>query len=277
MPSAFGHRLWARLVRMAPAGIPAGVHRQARVGAGFDLAGIRPFEPGDDPRRLDAGATARRGFPHVRDDRPAPSQALHFVVEGGTRLRSSPSPSPLELAREVISLLAPVAQACGDPIGLTCLGDKGLHHIPPRRDPSAGHACLAQLLADFPSNNTNSELWMGLVPRGALALILTDGLSAALPPQLSALSQRAEVRLLLLRHPWIDEPPSTTGPIIDPASGVVLPPPSKSAWKVWRQKALEQMARTTGVCRFFRETECDNKAIGEMGSLLAELLMGQHS
>jgi hypothetical protein len=102
-------------------------------------------------------------------------------------------------------------------------------------------------------------------------------LSAALPPQLSALSQRAEVRLLLLRHPWIDEPPSTTGPIVDPASGVVLPQPSKSAWKVWRQKALEQMARTTGVCRFFRETECDNKAIGEMGSLLAELLMGQHS
>jgi uncharacterized protein (DUF58 family) len=106
MPNAFGFRLWSRLLRMAPAGIPAGVHRQTRVGTGFDLAGIRPFEPGDDPRRLDAGATARRGFPHVRDDRPSPSQALHFVVEGGSRLTSSPSPSPLDLVREVISLLA---------------------------------------------------------------------------------------------------------------------------------------------------------------------------
>ena len=56
MPNAFGFRLWSRLLRMAPVGIPAGVHRQTRVGTGFDLAGIRPFEPGDDPRRLDAVA-----------------------------------------------------------------------------------------------------------------------------------------------------------------------------------------------------------------------------
>ena len=276
MPNAFGFRLWSRLLRMAPAGIPAGVHRQTRVGTGFDLSGIRPFEPGDDPRRLDAGATARRGFPHVRDDRPSPSQALHFVVEGGSRLTSSPSPSPLDLVREVISLLAPVALSCGDPVGLTSLGDKGLRHLPPRRDPAAGHACMAHLLDGAPSANKNFDLWEGLVPRGALALILTDGLSRTLPLQLTALTQRAEVRLLLVRHPWIDEPPSTIEPVVDPESGAVLPPPSKSAWKIWRQKALEQMAHTTEACRFHRETPCNYRAMETLGSLLAELLMGQH-
>jgi len=56
----------------------------------------------------------------------------------------------------------------------------------------------------------------------------------------------------------------------------VLPPPSKSAWKIWRQKALEQMAHTTETCQFHRETPCNYRAMETLGSLLAELLMGQH-
>src|SRR6186713_3260081 len=35
-------------------------------GSGFDLAEIREYQPGDDVRHLDWGATARTGVPHVR-------------------------------------------------------------------------------------------------------------------------------------------------------------------------------------------------------------------
>lgn len=276
MPDVFGRRLWSRLVRMAPVGVATGVHRQARVGIGFDLTGIRPFEPGDDPRRLDAGATARRGFPHVREDRPTPSQALHFVVEGGARLAASPAPSPLDMAHGVISILAPLALACGDPVGMTRLDANGLLHTPPRRDPTASHACLAQLTPGTHSSTGDSGVWMGLVPRGSLALIITDGLSPVLPPQLSALAQRAEVRLLLLRHPWIDESAPPFMPIADPVSRVVLPPPTKAGWSVWRQEARKHMQKTMDACRYHRETACSKDAMALLGELLGELLAGPH-
>jgi uncharacterized protein (DUF58 family) len=35
-------------------------------GAGTELAQLRPYQPGDDVRRLDPAATARTGIPHVR-------------------------------------------------------------------------------------------------------------------------------------------------------------------------------------------------------------------
>jgi uncharacterized protein (DUF58 family) len=43
-----------------------GDRRAAGVGLGTELAQLRPYEIGDDVRRLDASATARTGQPHVR-------------------------------------------------------------------------------------------------------------------------------------------------------------------------------------------------------------------
>ena len=43
-----------------------GDRRAAGVGAGTELAQLRPYEVGDDVRHIDAAATARTGQPHVR-------------------------------------------------------------------------------------------------------------------------------------------------------------------------------------------------------------------
>ncbi|MGZ4214917.1 MAG: DUF58 domain-containing protein [Solirubrobacteraceae bacterium] len=51
--------------RLVARGLP-GDWRAAGVGRGTELARLRPYEPGDDVRHIDAAATARTGQPHVR-------------------------------------------------------------------------------------------------------------------------------------------------------------------------------------------------------------------
>ena len=49
-------------------GLLAGDFRSNLLGAGTELAMIRPYVPGDDVRRIDWNVTARTGEPHVRVD-----------------------------------------------------------------------------------------------------------------------------------------------------------------------------------------------------------------
>ena len=48
----------------------SGDHRGLGAGDGLDLDRIRPYEPGDDVRRIDWNATARSLVPQVREDVP---------------------------------------------------------------------------------------------------------------------------------------------------------------------------------------------------------------
>src|SRR5207237_4224912 len=47
-------------------GLLAGDYRSAFTGLGSELYQVRPYEPGDDVRRIDWNVTARTGVPHVR-------------------------------------------------------------------------------------------------------------------------------------------------------------------------------------------------------------------
>ena len=47
-------------------GLLAGDYRSTVLGAGTELAQVRPYLPGDDVRRIDWNVTARTGEPHVR-------------------------------------------------------------------------------------------------------------------------------------------------------------------------------------------------------------------
>jgi uncharacterized protein (DUF58 family) len=55
-------------VRRRIDGLLAGEHRSTLHGEGSELAQVRPYEPGDDVRRIDWNVTARTNQPHVRVD-----------------------------------------------------------------------------------------------------------------------------------------------------------------------------------------------------------------
>ena len=66
-----------RRVARGAAGRPA----RAGVGAGTELAQLRPYQVGDDVRHIDAAATARTGEPHVRLHVPERTLTTWIVLD----------------------------------------------------------------------------------------------------------------------------------------------------------------------------------------------------
>ena len=68
-------------LRRRASGVLPGDHLAAGVGAGTELAQLRPYEPGDDVRRLDPAASARTGTPHVRLQVPERAMTTWLVLD----------------------------------------------------------------------------------------------------------------------------------------------------------------------------------------------------
>ena len=68
-------------LRRRASGVLPGDHLTAGLGAGTELAQLRPYEPGDDVRRLDAAASARTGAPHVRLQVPERAITTWLVLD----------------------------------------------------------------------------------------------------------------------------------------------------------------------------------------------------
>ena len=103
------------------------------MGSGTELAQLRPYQPGDDVRQLDAAATARTGVPHVRQHVPerllttwlaldvSPSMAFGTA----DRLKS-------DVAEGVVDVLGALAVRRGGRVGLLTFGGPATRLLPPR-------------------------------------------------------------------------------------------------------------------------------------------------
>ena len=97
-------------------GVLPGDHRGTGVGAGTELAQLRPYEPGDDVRQLDPAASARTLVAHVRQHVPERALTTWIVLDvsasmgfgTATRLKS-------DVAEGVAVVLARLAVRRGGP------------------------------------------------------------------------------------------------------------------------------------------------------------------
>ncbi|WP_445149063.1 DUF58 domain-containing protein [Baekduia sp. Peel2402] len=80
MPHALLDALAIAVTQRVAGSLP-GDRRAAGVGAGTELAQIRPYAFGDDVRRIDAAATARTGEPHVRLEVPERTLTTWLAVD----------------------------------------------------------------------------------------------------------------------------------------------------------------------------------------------------
>ena len=123
--------------RQAAEGFLNGAHASRRPGAGLEFSQYRPYQPGDDLRRLDWRLAARSDRYYLRESEVDTSLSVHLVLDASASMnhRDDNGLTKLDYARLLLAALAYLAQRQGDAVGLTILGPSGLRHLSPRADP----------------------------------------------------------------------------------------------------------------------------------------------
>jgi uncharacterized protein (DUF58 family) len=138
-------------------GLLAGDYRSALLGIGSELAQVRPYEPGDDVRRIDWNVTARTGEPHVR------VQLAERVMVTWLLLDVSPSMTfgtadrrKADVAEGASLAVGHVATRRGNRLGVLTFGDSASQTLPPRQGRVGLFGLLLALRAEPESVGTGS-------------------------------------------------------------------------------------------------------------------------
>ena len=98
-----------------------GTHRSRRAGEGGDVAGVRPFQPGDRLRRINWRVTARTGDLHVTATYSDRDTEVLLVLDSGQDLGRRPETS-LDTGVRAAAAVAEHYLRAGDRVGFVDLG-----------------------------------------------------------------------------------------------------------------------------------------------------------
>jgi uncharacterized protein (DUF58 family) len=120
------------LARRAAGALP-GERRAAGRGTGTELAQIRPYQVGDDVRRLDAAASARTGLPHVRDHVPERTLTTWLLVDVSASMAFGTADRlKSDVAEGVALVIGRLAVRRAGRVGLLTCGTPAARQLPPR-------------------------------------------------------------------------------------------------------------------------------------------------
>ncbi|MCA8997580.1 MAG: DUF58 domain-containing protein [Planctomycetaceae bacterium] len=123
--------------RRAMIGNVSGIHASPHRGASVEFAEYRRYVPGDDLRRLDWRAYGRSDRFYVKEFEADTNLRLCLLLDtSGSMDFGSQGTTKLDYARRLGASLAYLAVQQGDSVGLTCIAEKIVQTIPPRRTPS---------------------------------------------------------------------------------------------------------------------------------------------
>ncbi|MGO9973261.1 MAG: DUF58 domain-containing protein [Solirubrobacteraceae bacterium] len=147
LPQPLIEALDVAVSRMVARSLP-GDRRASGVGAGTELAQMRPYEVGDDVRHIDASATARTGTPHVRTHVPERALTTWIALDVspsmafGTALRLK-----ADVAEGVTLVFGRLAVRRAGSVGLVAFGPPEPRVLPPRGS-KPGIVALRRMLAE---------------------------------------------------------------------------------------------------------------------------------
>jgi uncharacterized protein (DUF58 family) len=147
----------------------AGDYRSAFAGTGSEFHQLRPYQPGDDVRRIDWNVTARTGEPHVRVELAERVLITWLVFDASASMRfGTADRRKADVAEGVAIAVGHVSARRGNRLGIVTFGDG-----PPRfRQPREGRRELLltlETIRSAPAGNGTLEE----------ALQLVTGLAAA--------------------------------------------------------------------------------------------------
>lgn len=215
-------------------------------GGGLEVAEVREYVEGDDPRTVDWGVTARMGRPFVKRYVEERERTVVFALDLSPRLAGGWGPwSARGTAARAVACLAFSAVRAGDAVGL-CAFDQGVarwvepatgagHALRLVRDtlvlPAAAGATAPEAALTFLARTLRRRsvvfLVSDLLPGGAPAA--GPGAPDAGPPEpcsawtgpLARLARRHDVVAVRLRLPEEDLPPLGLLRVREPSSGRV--------------------------------------------------------
>jgi uncharacterized protein (DUF58 family) len=152
-------------------GILAGDYRSALLGAGTELAQVRPYVAGDDVRQIDWNVTARTGEPHVRVQLAERVMVTWLVLDTSLSMHfGTADRRKADVAEGVALAVGHVATRRGNRLGVVTFGDPNPLTLPPRQ----GRVALLGLLAALRGEEDESAV--GATSLGE-ALARTAGLA----------------------------------------------------------------------------------------------------
>lgn len=195
--------------RQAVESVLVGQHRSVRRGLSVEFAGHRPYQGGDDLRRLDWAVYARSDRLDVRLYEEETRLRATLVVDcSGSMAYGAPGGTKLDYARRLAAALGFLMVRQADAVGLATCDTEVREHLPPGS--TMGHlvAMLDRLEATVPGGETALgpvlERLAARLSRRGLVVLLTDGYDdpARLLLALRFLRhRRQEVRLFLIADP----------------------------------------------------------------------------
>jgi uncharacterized protein (DUF58 family) len=115
-------------------GLLAGDYRSVLLGAGTELAQIRPYVPGDDPRQLDWNVTARTGQAHVRVQLAERVMVTWLVLDTSRSMQfGTADRRKADVAEGVALAVGHVATRRGNRLGIVTFGGADPRSEPPRQ------------------------------------------------------------------------------------------------------------------------------------------------
>lgn len=255
-------------------GLPFGALHSARRGLGSDVAGTRPYQPGDDVDRIDWYASARlslaRGSDefivreHFADEAPRvvcvcdrrPSMSL--FPEGLPWLRKP------EATRQAVRLISDSAIAARGLLGFFDEADGHGFWLPPRSDHTLGGLDLERGFRAPPDTLARSFEHIARqrrdLPAGTFVFVISDFLEPPTRDQwLDVLERRFEIVPVVVQDPvWEQSFPDVSGvavPLVEPGSNHVSIVVLREGEAAERREANEQ--RLGDLVRGFHALDLD--------------------
>jgi uncharacterized protein (DUF58 family) len=269
------------VVAKRTAGALPGDRRAAGLGAGTELAQLRPYEVGDDVRHIDAAATARTGEPHVRLHVPERTLTTWIVLDVSPSMAFGTADRlKYDVAEGVVGVIGRLAIRRAGSVGLVTFGAGRPRLLPPRAS-KPGLVALRRAVAEgvVPDGESDAHA-LGLALRRLRSVALQPGLVVVVSDfrgqedwvsPLRGLGQRHSMLAIEIRDPREGSLPAAGRlSLVDPETGDLIEVDTSQRTLRERFAALEAAGRAE-VAKTLRRLEVTHVVLSTEGDWLREL------
>ena len=185
----------------------AGSYASAFKGTGIEFDEIREYVPGDDVRNIDWNVTARTGQPHVKKFVEERELTVMLLIDlSGSQRFGSTGSLKAELAAEISALLAFLANANNDRVGLIVFSETVERYIPPRKGRRHALWIIREILSFQPRGRGTDiqaalELLNKVTRHSAVVFLVSDFLDEGFNRSLRASARRHDLVAVAVTDP----------------------------------------------------------------------------